>query len=419
MPSVSRLSSDTRLYIWAGFCTSLIGVGLSRFAYSALIPAMIHQQWFLAGSVAYLGAANLAGYLLGASCARLAATKLGNRSALRLAMLVAAISFFACWQPASFWWFFPWRILSGLSGGFLIVLAAPTILPSVPVAKRGFAMGLIFSGVGTGIIISGTLVPILLAHDLGWAWIGLGGICVVLMMSSWFLLPADTASRKTAPDTASTPHKVPQKPVKIRKLPHMTVWVVGLVYALVAISLVPHMVFLVDYTSRVLALGDGFGSMCWTIFGIGALCGPVTLGKLGDRFGFRVTLTGMLLVDMVMTVIPARGENPALLLVSAFVVGATVPGVVSLILGWIHELIDDADDRHQAWSFTTTLFSIGQAAFAYIFAWVFSQGPTQAHQIYILAGFAAAAAMILTFCFPAIQRRMPPLPGQNIKTAAQ
>ncbi|WP_085581320.1 YbfB/YjiJ family MFS transporter [Thalassospira mesophila] len=419
MPSVSRLSSDARLYIWAGFCTSFIGVGLSRFAYSALIPAMIHQHWFSAGTVAYLGAANLAGYLLGASGARFAAARLGNRSTLRLAMFVAAISFFACWQPASFWWFFPWRILSGISGGFLIVLAAPTILPSVPVAKRGFAMGLIFSGVGIGIIISGTIVPLLIRHDLSWAWAGLGIICVTLMASAWFFLPADQTAPKTAHSSPGSPAPTPTKAMAKPKWPHFTVWLVGLVYALVAISLVPHMVFLVDYTARILDLGDGFGSLCWTIFGVGALCGPVTLGKFGDRFGFRVTLTGMLLVDMVMTVIPAIGDNPALLLISAFVVGATVPGVVSLILGWIHELIDDPETRHQAWSFATTLFAIGQAAFAYIFAWMFSQGPAQAHHIYAMAGMAALSALILTFSFPAITRKITARSGQRIAKPAQ
>ncbi|PKR53425.1 YbfB/YjiJ family MFS transporter [Thalassospira marina] len=405
MHAKTRLSPQARLHIWAGFCTSLIGVGLSRFAYSALIPAIIDQQWFSPGSVAYLGAANLAGYLIGASGARPAAARLGSCNALRLAMLVAAISFFTCAQPASFTWFFIWRVLSGISGGFLIVLAAPTILPSVAVENRGFAMGLIFSGVGTGIIISGTLVPVLISHDLSWAWIGLGAICVVLMASAWFLLPSDPA-RTTAQSTANASGGAKSGNIPKKKWPEITVWLVGLVYSLVAISLVPHMVFLVDYSARILALGNGFGGLCWTVFGAGALCGPVTLGKFGDRFGFRITLIGMLMVDMVMTVVPALGDDKLLLLVSAFVVGATVPGVVSLILGWIHELIDDATARQQAWSFATTLFAIGQAIFAYVFAWMFSLGAKQAHHIYILAGIAAAAAMILTFIFPTLQSRL-------------
>src|SRR5690348_16357662 len=50
----------------AGLCASLVGIGLARFAYTPLIPALIDARWFLPGEAAYLGAANLAGYLAGA-----------------------------------------------------------------------------------------------------------------------------------------------------------------------------------------------------------------------------------------------------------------------------------------------------------------------------------------------------------------
>src|SRR3546814_12671524 len=74
-------------------------------------------------------------------------------------MLAATVAFFASATPISFVWFFVWRFVSGLTGGSLMVLAAPTILPFVPEKRRGLAAGLIFSGVGSGIVLSGTLVP--------------------------------------------------------------------------------------------------------------------------------------------------------------------------------------------------------------------------------------------------------------------
>ncbi len=44
----------------------LVGIGLARFAYAPLLPAVIAQGWFAPGAAAYLGAANLLGYLAGA-----------------------------------------------------------------------------------------------------------------------------------------------------------------------------------------------------------------------------------------------------------------------------------------------------------------------------------------------------------------
>src|ERR1700730_19446226 len=46
-----------------GLCGLLVGVGLARFAYTPLLPALISGQWFSASAARYLGAANLAGYL--------------------------------------------------------------------------------------------------------------------------------------------------------------------------------------------------------------------------------------------------------------------------------------------------------------------------------------------------------------------
>jgi MFS family permease len=50
----------------AGLAASLVGIGLSRFAYTPLVPALISAGWFTPADTAYLGAANLAGYLAGA-----------------------------------------------------------------------------------------------------------------------------------------------------------------------------------------------------------------------------------------------------------------------------------------------------------------------------------------------------------------
>ena len=39
----------------AGLCASLVGIGLARFAYTPLIPALIAAGWFSPAAAAYLG----------------------------------------------------------------------------------------------------------------------------------------------------------------------------------------------------------------------------------------------------------------------------------------------------------------------------------------------------------------------------
>jgi MFS family permease len=112
----------------AGLCGSLVALGLGRFAYTPLIPPLIEAHWFSSEDAVTLGAANLAGYLVGAMLGRLVAQVLSNRWALRLLMLLATAAFFACAYPLSVAWFFVWRFLSGVSGGSIMVLVATTIL---------------------------------------------------------------------------------------------------------------------------------------------------------------------------------------------------------------------------------------------------------------------------------------------------
>ena len=169
----------------AGLCASLAGIGLARFAYTALMPALVAEQWFPASQAAYLGAANLAGYLAGALAAPRIAGAAPVAVVLRAMMLLATASFFACAQPLSFAWFFVWRFAAGVSGGALMVLAALAVLPYVPASRRGLAAGVIFTGVGLGIIMSGTLVPLLFRFGLGATWEGLGLLSLLVTVLAW------------------------------------------------------------------------------------------------------------------------------------------------------------------------------------------------------------------------------------------
>ncbi len=172
----ARVTSPLDTHAWlatlAGFCASLVAIGLARFAYTPLIPPLIQAHWFTSSQVITLGAANFAGYLVGALIGRPLAAWLSNRTALRLLMVIVTAAFFACAYPLSVLWFFVWRFASGVSGGAIMVLVATTILPHIPVARRAFVSGMIFLGLGIGIAASGTIVPRLLTLDCGTRGLG-------------------------------------------------------------------------------------------------------------------------------------------------------------------------------------------------------------------------------------------------------
>jgi predicted MFS family arabinose efflux permease len=369
----------------AGLAGSLVGIGLARFAYTPLLPVLVEQGWFDGGEAAYLGAANLAGYLAGALGARHLTAAWPPATALRAMMALATVAFVACAWPLSFAWFCLWRLLAGVAGGAIMVLVAGTVVARVAPARRGLAAGAVFTGVGLGIAASGTLVPLLLDAGLRETWLGLGGIAAALTVAAWSAWPADAAAPAAPPATASA---------------DPALWRLNVQYGLCAAGLVPHMVFLSDYVARGLGRGSDAGAGIWVLFGLGAVAGAVLTGAIADRVGFARALRGAILVELLAVPLALAGD--AGLIVSAVVVGAFVPGVVPLVLGRVHELAPAAA-RAGAWGRATAGFALGQAGAALALSWLYDL--TANHAVLFWAGAGALAAALLLEGVPAAALR--------------
>lgn len=374
----------------AGFSASLVGIGLARFAYTPLLPAIIDAHWFAASAAAYLGAANLAGYLAGALLAHRLTRSLRAATAIRLMMVLTTVALFACAVPVSFLWFFTWRFASGLSGGVLMVLAAPTVLPVVPAPRRGFAGGVIFMGVGAGIALSGTVVPLLLRQGLTITWLGLGAMAALLTLASWSSWPNEESREIT---TARHAHV--QRDGRLRTL------YIG--YALNAVGLVPHMIFLVDFVARGLGLGLEAGAEVWVLFGIGAVVGPLVTGHLADRTGFAPALRLAFLVEGVAVLLPALGLGQVALMISSVVMGAFTPGIVPLALGRVHELLPHHPvAQKMAWSAATSSFAVLQAVAAYGMSFLFAHNGGEYRGLFVIGAVAMALALAIDLIAAAV-----------------
>jgi predicted MFS family arabinose efflux permease len=431
----------------AGFCASLVGIGLARFAYTPLLPAIIGAHWFDASMAAYLGAANLAGYLAGALLGRPIAARMPIAIVLRGMMLLATAAFLACAYPVSFAWFFSWRFLSGLAGGALMVLAAPTVLPLVPAARRGLAGGVIFMGVGVGVAASGTLVPLLLRQSLQDTWLGLGALSLLLTAIAWKGWPPAAPAVRPPVHSAAEPrsdravqgrsthgrplhagatltgatlagatlagatlagatlagaahaaaahadaaqrhqHRAPRVP---------SLRVLYLEYALNAAGWVPHMIFLVDFVARGLGQGVQVGAEYWVLFGIGATVGPLLAGALADRTGFGRALRLAFTVQACGVAIPALGLGSAWLMASSVVVGAFVTGTVPLVLGRVHELLaHHPAHRDPAWRTATVAFALFQAVAAYALSFVFTRSGGNYTLLFVIGTMAMVLALLI------------------------
>lgn len=380
------------LPIFAGLCASLVSIGLARFAYTPLIPSLIQAHWFSASNVVYLGAANLVGYLIGALIGRPFAQRTSNQTALRFMMVAVTLAFFACGFPLSVTWFLGWRLLSGIAGGAIMVLVAATVLPHVPVERRGLASGAIFLGIGLGIAASGTLVPPLLSLGLQQTWFGLGLVAVILTAASWFAWPTSAVHEAAAPTGPAAPTP-------------SGVYLLFAQYAFMAAGLVPAMVFLVDYVARGLGDGAHVGAMIWVMYGLGAIVGPVTYGFLADKLGARWSIRLVLVVQAIaVAMLPVAGSFTALA-VLAVILGSFPPGIVPLALARVHELLPNHHQQQLAWSRATVSFATFQALSGFAYSALFNSSGGQHALLFVIAALAIVIALLLELGMILLNRR--------------
>lgn len=336
---------------WAGAGAILAGVGLARFAYVPLFPAMVSAGWVDGGGAGLLGAANFAGYLLGVVTGRQLAARLGVPRALDVGMALALLAFAACAWEAGLAWFVLWRALAGVAGGFLMALAAPAVQASVPAEARGAAGGIVMTGAGAGVVLAGLVVPLLLHGGLPVAWIGLAGAVGLIWLAvhhAWPdppALPATEAARVV--------------PRAVRLL---------LAYGLSGAGMVAPMVYLADLAVRGRGLPIEAGAAAWMLFGAGAVAGTLLGGRIAGRVGGRRALPAWMLAQVVALALSLLPWWPVLLL-AAPLGGFAGIGATAVTLVAVREVA--GAQAGLVWVRATAGYAVAQAGLGFALAALF------------------------------------------------
>ena len=174
-------------------------MGIGRFAYTPLLPAMQEAAGLDPTQAGLLAAANYAGYLVGAL---LAAVAVPASARIRILMvsaiavaattaLMAVTTNLAAWSVV--------RFVAGLASAGVLVLATGLVLDDLRRQGRASLSGWLFSGVGLGIVVSGVVVR-LTGETLGWRgdWLLLALLATAAIYPCWRWLPRRCASERPA-----------------------------------------------------------------------------------------------------------------------------------------------------------------------------------------------------------------------------
>lgn len=370
----------------AGAATLLVGMGIGRFSYSPMIPALIETGQFSAPQAGYVGAYNFFGYLVGTLAAPLMRTRWGEVPSLRICLLVALLCLIASILPWGFAWLALWRFLVGAMVGVMMIYSLAIVTRYAPAERLGAATGIVFTGVGVGILFTATLVPLLLDIGIAAAWAGvalIGAIGVCTAFWGW---------RAAGPDTGAPSPGMPMPPASRVK---WTPVVVGLVSArtMFSLGLIPHSIYWVDYLVRGLGRDNAFGGLHWALFGVGAITGTYLWGRLADWIGFRAGLVLVFAALALGVALPVINSAGWALVLSSLMVGAQ-PGFSAIISGRTHQLIGAAG-MAEVWRWMALVSGIGQAIGGYAYVALFAY--TESYMpIYLAGGTAMALGAVIS-----------------------
>lgn len=382
---------DEIFLLCTGFLATLSSIGLARFAYTALMPQLVLSDWFSGEQAAYLGAANLLGYLVGALTASYCAERLGTLRVLHLCLWAVTLSFAASSWPQSMEVFAWWRWVSGVAGAMLMVLGPSAAMAAAAPERRSLLGPLMFSGVGIGALFSALIVPSMLHWGLSTVWLALAAAAALTALGGYYC-----ARRIPAPQPIVITVQPGAAPAPRAALWTLAIGLVMLAYMLDGFGFVPHTVFWVDYLRRELVLGDAYSATQWAVFGLGAMIGPLAVAFCATRWGWRRTVVLGYAIKACAIGLPLVWGGALGHSLSGFAVGALSPGMAAVTSGYLMYLVGAAQHK-KMWGYATAAFALMQATAGYTMAWIYAQVGSYA-PLFLIGCCALTASTLLVLC---------------------
>ncbi|WP_133666950.1 YbfB/YjiJ family MFS transporter [Paraburkholderia sp. BL10I2N1] len=346
---------------------SAIALGLARFSYALLLPAMkVDLGWSFAQAGA-MNTANALGYLLGALAfprlsRRWSAGALFNAGCLATALLMATDGLLSDTHGL-----LVQRVVTGIASAFIFisggVLAAR--LASASPRDAGLVLGLYYGGTGWGIVASALLVPVTIVgavHGWQFAWFALAVSCAV------FSIIAILAVRKIE-DHEAAPSPARAASAATRSHPTWPRFALALAgYGLFGVGYIGYMTFIV-------ALLRNAGMSAVVVTGFYVLLGAATIvsarlwSSLLDRVRGGQALAILNALLGLATLMPALFTQPLVAFVSGVMFGATFLSAVASTTAFVRHNLP-AGHWAKGISAFTIVFAFGQIVGPMVIGWV-------------------------------------------------
>jgi sugar phosphate permease len=381
-------------YAWVVLAVGTLVVfgslGLARFGYTMLLPAMQAELKMDNTQAGALASANLAGYLAMALVGGALASRLGPRTVIAAGLAVAAAGMVLTGLAGSFGAATTWRAFTGVGSGASNVPVMALLSAWFAQRRRGLASGIGVTGSSIALILLGPLVPRILAihgHD-GWrvCWFGFAGATMALAVLALAVLrnrPADIGLNPLGSTGDGAPASAASGGLHWGSVYRSgTVWHVGLIYVAFGFSYIIYMTF---FTKHLIAEGHysqpAAGRLFMLMGWFSLLCG-LLWGWVSDVIGRKSALVIVYLIHAVAFGLFALAPSPVGFTTSAIFFGLSAWSIPAIMAATCGDLLGPRL-APAALGFVTLFFGIGQAA-----------GPSAAGRVADATGSLAPAMLL-------------------------
>ena len=295
----------------AGLLSLAVAMGIGRFAFTPLLPMMLHDGTVTLAVASWLATANYLGYWVGAmACALQPALwrRRGwppptNTTLVKAGLVATVLLTLGMALPLPALWPL-WRALAGVASALVFVYVAGWCLGRLGALGAPALAGLIFVGPGLGIAASGLAATAMVATGLhaSTGWAVFAGLAALLSAAAWPRLRGAVGPQAAAQAQAAA-------------VPTSSLWLFTLAYGLAGFGYIVTATFL-PVIARQLLPGSVWLDLFWPLFGLGVALGALLTLRLPTHWDRRHLLVG------------CYGMQA-----SGILLGVWWPGLASLALG--------------------------------------------------------------------------------------
>ncbi|WP_423192263.1 YbfB/YjiJ family MFS transporter [Cupriavidus sp. H18C2] len=267
----------------AGLVSLALAMGIGRFAFTPLLPMMLHDGAVTLAQGGALATMNYIGYLAGAVlCLFIRPDPVRMvRGALALTVVLTLAMALPGGMPA----WLAWRTLAGIASALVMVYGTAWCMQRLAELGHPTLGGLMFCGPGLGIVVTGLSAFGMVAAQwhASWGWIAFAGLGLAMLLPVWRVFgspaPAPGPSAGLAGDVAPAHPRLDAE-----------TWALTLAYGLAGFGYIITATFL-PVIARHAMPGTVWADLFWPILGAGVAVGAWLVTRVGMHYDNRRMMT--------------------------------------------------------------------------------------------------------------------------------